>query len=117
MSQRPAHIGAALLILAAAAPALAGCGSSDEAASVGAGSGPAPTATPAASPLVCSTSAPADKHLPASGSQVIRSFVRAMNAGRHDLARAYLAPDEAGEVLAGLAQVRRLRIVDLQDRY
>ena len=105
-----------LLILAAAAPALAGCGS-DEAASVGAGSGPAPTATPAASLLVCSTSAPADKHLPVSGSQVIRSFVRAMNAGRDELAQAYLAPDEAGEILAGLAQVRRLRIVDLQDRY
>ena len=96
----------------AAAVAIAACGTSDDAAS-----DRGAATTPAASPLVCTTASPADKPLPKSGSQIIRGFVRAFNAGRLQQARTYLAPDEAGEVLAGLAQVRRLRIVDLQDRY
>jgi hypothetical protein len=110
-----------LPLMAVPALSLAACGSSSGAAvpnSGGTAVADASSGRPSPSPSACAVGSSTEKKtLPLAGSQVIRRFVRAFNAGALERARAYLAPDEADGLIAGLAQVRRLRIVDLEDRY
>jgi hypothetical protein len=108
-----------LPLMAVPALSLAACGSSSGAAVPNSGgTAVASSGRPSPSPSACAVGPSTEKKtLPLAGSQVIRRFVRAFNAGALERARAYLVPDEADGLIAGLAQVRRLRIVDLQDRY
>jgi hypothetical protein len=108
----------AAIVTAAGALAMASCGSaepgttsSDRPAAVAAGS------SPAAFPLKCVTQPPSDKRLPPAARATVRRFIHAVAAGKPREARGWLAPDSAGDILAGLAPVERLGLLAVQDRY